>query len=585
MSKVRKYSSSLSLVKTFICKYPKWSILVLISLLFAGVAEGVGLATLFPLLKIAISSDSAGDDFISETVEGILALFGLEQSVGNLLIMIVVFIAIKAVFVMLAGREVGYASAHVANDLRLSLIRALMKARWSYFLTQPIGTLANAVATEAERASTGYITSCRIMAALIQVGIYTFFALRLSWEVTLIGLGAGVLMTAVLGFLVSLARRAGAMQTKLLKSIAVRLTDGLQGMKSLKSMAREDRLEPLLEKDIRDLNNAQRRQVFSKEGLRALQEPPMVVVLALGVYVALMWWEVEMAKLMILGVLFLRTVEQIGKIQISYQTTAIAESAYWSIKGAIEELDSLEEVNTGTKLPKLKREIVFENVCFSYGEIEVLKNVTFSIPANKFITLMGSSGAGKTTVADLLIGLMKPKSGDIKIDNLSMNEVNIKSWRGMIGYVPQETILFHESVYVNVTLGDPSLNADKAEFALRKAGLWSFVSSLPKGMDTVVGERGSRLSGGQRQRIAIARALIRNPRLLILDEVTTALDPRTEAEICQELKRLSGEMTVLAISHQEAMMEAADIIYSVNAGIVERMPSLDDVRAPIFQKK
>ena len=147
-----------------------------------------------------------------------------------------------------------------------------------------------------------------------------------------------------------------------------------------------------------------------------------------------------------------------------------------------------------------------------------------------------------------------------------MRDIDIRTWRNVIGYVPQETFLFHDTVFANVALGDPAISRVQAETALRRAEAWDFVAALPDGMDTVVGERGARLSGGQRQRIAIARALIRDPALLILDEATTALDPETEAGIVATIRRLTGKLTVLSISHQPAMKQTANVVYSLNDG-------------------
>ena len=167
---------------------------------------------------------------------------------------------------------------------------------------------------------------------------------------------------------------------------------------------------------------------------------------------------------------------------------------------------------------------------------------------------------------DLIIGLHRPQRGEVWIDDLPLGDVDIRAWREMIGYVPQETFLFHDSIMSNVTLGDDEIPPARVESALRRAGAWEFVAALPEGMDTVVGERGARLSGGQRQRIAIARALIRDPALLILDEATTALDPETEAGIAATMRRLAGKVTVLSISHQPAMKNAADIVYRIEGG-------------------
>jgi ATP-binding cassette subfamily C protein len=142
-----------------------------------------------------------------------------------------------------------------------------------------------------------------------------------------------------------------------------------------------------------------------------------------------------------------------------------------------------------------------------------------------------------------------------------LEKIDLKKWRRMIGYVPQETLLLHDSILMNVTLGDKDLTAEDIEGALRAAGAWEFVSILPQGMHSVVGERGQKLSGGQRQRIAIARALAHKPKLLILDEATTALDPESEAAICETMQKLGGKITILAISHQPALLKVADQAY------------------------
>jgi ATP-binding cassette subfamily C protein len=142
-----------------------------------------------------------------------------------------------------------------------------------------------------------------------------------------------------------------------------------------------------------------------------------------------------------------------------------------------------------------------------------------------------------------------------------LEKIDLKKWRRMIGYVPQETLLLHDSILMNVALGDKDLAGKDVEDALKAAGAWEFISNQPQGMYTVVGERGQKLSGGQRQRIAIARALVHKPKLLILDEATTALDPVNEAAICETLRKLSGNITILAISHQPALMKVADQVY------------------------
>jgi ATP-binding cassette subfamily C protein len=168
-------------------------------------------------------------------------------------------------------------------------------------------------------------------------------------------------------------------------------------------------------------------------------------------------------------------------------------------------------------------------------------------------------------------GLQKVQSGIVRLDDNSIENINLDKWRNNIGYVPQEMFLFHETIERNITLGDPNITIHDVELALDMAGAKEFVSLMPEGINTVIGERGSLLSGGQRQRISIARALARKPKLLVLDEITTALDPLTEAGICNTLKLLKGKVTTLVVSHQDALLEIADVIYQFNTdGLVKK---------------
>jgi len=253
-----------------------------------------------------------------------------------------------------------------------------------------------------------------------------------------------------------------------------------------------------------------------------------------------------------------------------HQKMVTSESAYWALDATINQARAEAERGTGSERVALNDGIEFDNVSFAYGEHRVLTDVSLKIPAGVITCLVGDSGSGKTTIADLVIGLMKPQSGEIRVDGRPLGDLDMRSWRHSIGYVPQENLLLHDSIFHNVVLGDPSLTRAQVEAALQVAEAWDFVTRLPNGIDTIVGERGTLLSGGQRQRIMIARALAHQPKLLILDEATSALDPGTEAGICATLRSLRGKLTILAVSHQAAMADIADEVYRVDGGALSR---------------
>ena len=223
------------------------------------------------------------------------------------------------------------------------------------------------------------------------------------------------------------------------------------------------------------------------------------------------------------------------------------------------------EVTEGKRHVGFDDSIVFDEVGFSYGERVVFTHLNLEIPRGQITSLVGPSGVGKSTIVDLIVGLHRPLAGAIRIDGTDLNEVELQSWRSMIGYVPQEVTLFHDTIFHNVSLWDEKVTEEEVETALRLAGAWAFVQDRPEGLHAVVGERGHALSGGQRQRISLARALLYKPKLLILDEATTGLDPETESQICLEIQILCRDhaLTALAVSHQPAWQTVANRVYQI----------------------
>ena len=567
------------LMMTFFRAYPFQTFVMLLALLFAGVAEGVGLSALLPLLNIAMRADSAAagaggagreQNEFERFVTEFLADLGIQPSIGVLLTIVVLGVTLKSLLLLVANKRVGYTAAQVATDLRLEMLRVILRSKWEYFIHQPVGRLTNSLATEAQRSSEAFVNGATVITYAIQALIYGLVAVAVSWKATLAGLAAGSLIIGISHFLVRMAKKAGKKQTSLLISLLARLTDTLLSVKPLKAMGQEHLVDSVLAMETNRLNKALRRQVFSSALLNAAQEEMFTILIALGMFVALVKFGMPLATVMILVVALGRMLAHFGKVQKQYQKLVIAESAFWSMRQTIEAARQAEEpLASGGAAPSLQQGIRLHEVGFAYADKPVLERLSLEIPCGSLTALIGPSGSGKTTIIDLIIGLLQPQSGDVLVDGAALNGLDLKAWRRMIGYVPQETILLHDSVHHNVTLGDPAVSMEDVEYALRSAGAWEFTSSLPQGVHSTVGERGGRLSGGQRQRIMIARALAHRPRLLILDEATSALDPASEAAIRKTIEKLRGELTILAISHQTGLVEAADRVYRLEAGRVK----------------
>lgn len=432
------------LLFVFARAYPSHSAIVLGCLLVSAIFEGIGFSSLLPLLSIAVKDQTAAQprqppSWLEQNVSNGLAVFGLQPHIGTLCLIIVGGLTLKAVFVLLAQRQVGYTVAHVATDLRLSLLRSLLAARWEYHTRQPVGGFANAFATEATRAAEAYLFGTMIVSLGIQTVLYAGLAFAVSWQATLAAAGFGLVLVLVLSRLVRMSRRAGARQTQLLRTLLGRLTDVLSAVKPLKAMARETLIGPLLEKGTRRLNKALRREVLSREALRALQEPLVMAALVAGLYLALSRWALSLDTLAVLAVLFERTFRSLNKVQRQYQRLAARESAYWSLRERLDQTHTEREAVYPTRpappVPRLSRALHFEQVSLAYDDQLILNKVSFSIPAGRLTTLIGPSGAGKTSTVDLIVGLVRPQSGEIWIDDLQLDQVNLRAWRRSVGYV------------------------------------------------------------------------------------------------------------------------------------------------------
>jgi ATP-binding cassette subfamily C protein len=554
-------------------RYPGQTLIMLIALMFAGIAEGIGVSALLPVLSIVlgdikgkgIGKSNAAEQMIKDLFHSL----GISPTLEWLLLIIFATMVIKTILVLVANKRVGYTVANLTTDMRHELLQSYSQAKWEFFVKQPLGKLKVAISGEPIQAAKAFAESIKIIASLIHTVVFIVVSAMVSWQVTFIALAVGIFLWYPLRHFVKKAKNVGRRQIKLKKSLASKFVDIIQSIKPLKAMAREDRSEAVLVSITNKLKGSLHKEITSKESLSAYQEGIKVTFLLLAIYAGISLWKVPPTTLLILVVLLGRILGKLGTIQKDYQQMVLYEAGYWSMTDTLNSAQAMREQILGDQEPHFDRSVRLEKVSFAYDKEFILEDLSLIFPARKFIAIVGASGSGKTTIVDLLIGLLPPNRGEIWIDDLPLSQVDLHAWRRMIVYVPQETLLLNESIFMNVTLGDEKFSEKDVEAALRKSDIWDVVASRPKGIHSSVGERGLELSGGQRQRIAIARAIVHRPKLLVLDEATTALDPVSEAAICKTLQQLKDEITILAISHQPAILNAADLAYRLQGGCIK----------------
>jgi ATP-binding cassette, subfamily C, bacterial len=560
---------SFRMLGVFVRRYPGRSTLAMVAVFIASLFEGLGMSMVLSMLSMlsspaggATTPPSGPQKFAMDAVSRI----GIEPTPTHLVLVALVLISMRGVMSLAANRQVGYTVARIATDLRLTLIRATMGSRWKHYLEQSVGGLSNAIATEAQRASEAFQLGAEMAAMVLSSIVYLFVAFAISPEAGVGATLAGAVLLLTMRSLISSSRRAGQRQTELQKSLLTLIGAQFSAAKPLKAMAREDHVDALLTDETNHLERALRKQVIAKEALTALQEPMLAMLVITGFYVGLTVLHLPMAELIVMLFMLARVVSYLSKGQKAYQQVVVRESAYWSLVHSIDAAHEQREPPGGTRQVLLEREITLDKVSYSHDGLRpILEAADFRVPARGLTLIIGPSGSGKTTLLDLLVGLRHPDSGRILIDGVPLIELDLRSWRRQIGYVPQESVMVDESVAHNLTLGEDIPEA-RIRAALQAADALQFVEAMPEGLATRVGQGGSRLSGGQRQRLAIARALIHEPRLLILDEATSNLDPEAQDAIVETVAHLKSRMAVLAVAHQERMVRVADQVLRLASG-------------------
>jgi ATP-binding cassette subfamily C protein len=544
------------------------SFLVVMCLLLASLAETIGIGTLLPVISMAAGVESSGSSQVGQYAASALAWVGLPATLGSLVSMVAIFMVLKALLTYAALAYAAFAAARVSTALRQKLLYAIFNARWGFFSDKKSGGISNLVGREAGLAGESYVISANVVSSLIQAIAFAIIAMAMNWKLALTAAVVGLLLAGGLQGFVKSARKASYRQTDRTTALLSDMVDALANIKPLKSMHRYEPLLKSINRIFEKLRKSSIRRELAKAGLAQGGTAVFAIIASAGIYFASTFLNVPFPDLLVSAIILNAVVSAVSRSQRLVQMASLLESSHVRTLELINETESNREINTGKAPPVIGDGCSFESVYFSHGETEILADVSLSIPSNAITVLSGPSGAGKTTIIDLLIGLHRPNSGRILIGAAPIESVDMVAWRKQVGYVPQELSLFHSSIRANLTLGDPSIDDDAIMSALRQAGAEDFVSQMPKGLDTDVGEMGTKLSGGQRQRISLARALVCSPKILILDEVTSALDPETEAEIVDNIAGLHGNYTILAITHRPAWTKVADRLYQVSGGQV-----------------
>ena len=537
------------------------------AMVLSSFSDLLGMGALVPLAAQLASDQGSTNSYLGILTVKVFDWFNIPPSFLYLLLFVGAALIMKSLIAFLSMRFVAISVANVAMRIRTRLMKATMNAKWAYFVDHQPGEVAAMIATQAQMAGDAYLAVSNLVVTMI-VGIGLLAtAFLVSGQLVIFCIIAVGSLAVPLSYILKLAQEASLRQFSTSANLAVGMQDVIANMKALKSMSKQGRYVDAFTHSIRDLRSAVILMIVSRHAIYHGQDILATIMVITGVYVGFAVLHTPMSQFLVIGVIFYQMVDVIKRVQGSLQDATVASSGYFGVLSIIEKAESQDEPDLGNVPPSMAGSLRFEDVSFAYGEKQVLSHVNIEIPAKGITVLIGPSGAGKTTIVDMMVGFYRPLSGRILYDGKDLADVHLKDWRSQIGYVPQELTLLRGTILDNITFRDPALTEADAIEALTQAGAMSFVRELPLGVNTNIGTMGAKLSGGQRQRISLARALVHKPKLLLLDEVTSALDEKTEAEICANIKQLLGRLTIVAITHRPAWTKVATKIYSIDGGM------------------
>ena len=543
--------------------------LVLALMLSVSIIEGVGLILLIPLLGLTgINVRQGAVGTIDGLVSSAFSMAGVRPTLLSVLTLYVLITTAHALLQRWQSASIASLEYDFVNRLRRRLYGAITNTSWLSFTRDKASAFTHALTTELDRVDVAAYSLLAMVVNAAVAAVYVLLALRLSAVMTAMVFACGALLLLLLKGKMRAARLRGEELSAATGEMYSAAAEHLGGMKVVKAYNAEQRNISIFSEMTGRVAGIYIDSARNYANVKFWFDTGAVLILGLILYVSLEVASMPVAGVLILLFLFARIMPKLSTIQQNYQRYVHALPAFATVRGIEARcLAASDPAPAGAEPVLFRQSVNLDRVDFEYepGGFR-LQGLDLAIPFGRMTAVVGQSGAGKSTIADLVMGLVAPERGRVLIDGTALEAAMIKSWRDQIGYVAQDTFLFHDTVRANLLWARPEAAEEEMWQALRLAAADEFAKALPQGLETVLGDRGVRLSGGERQRVALARALLRKPQLLILDEATSALDSENEKRILAAIEELHGRLTILIIAHRLSTIRQADHIYLIERG-------------------
>jgi ABC-type multidrug transport system fused ATPase/permease subunit len=536
-------------------------------------AEGIGIALFFPLFE---SNGEA--DALSAALHRMLRVLHVTPTPTGALPFIVGAFVLKGFLQLGTLSYQGYLAAQVTLRLRRELVSGLRHLDYRAVLGRNAGFESNLLANEVSRVGTGFTWFVRVFPSAVSVIVFFCIVLILNWRLTLLCVLMGLCAVAVLALTGRIAERQSKARVRESSLLSMLLVPAVQAFKYLRATGRFGTLQEKIDASAERAARADARGEAAAALSLALPQPLMVMFLAALLYYRSAVQHQHFGSLFVLLLYFVRIMSELWTLQFNWQMFIGCIAPIDLVSSALQTFERNAEVNGARPYVVSPTEIKLRDVSFSYVDGRpVLRNIDLRIAPNSTLALVGESGAGKSTLVDLILGTLKAKSGEVTINGVSLKDLDLETLRRSVGYVPQDAMLFDDTVANNISLWAP-VTEQQIRDAARQAQCLELIEAMPQGFATPIGERGIRLSGGQRQRLAIARELLKRPTILVLDEATSALDSESERAIQRSIDALAGQMTLVIIAHRLSTIRNCDRVCVLHDGQIVEEGSYEQLR-------
>lgn len=535
-------------------------------LVLEGLLGAVAVLTVAPLIDFFFSSDPQHTSHLSVGLQGMMRHLGVPTSLGGLLGVFLAFQVLKNAFTIFVRHWLIRTRYRVLRRLTLDTFEQFFNARWAFFSSHKQGTLLSALLYEMDTVGSAIGFMTLFVANLIQFVCYLAVPLWISWQVTAVSLVTALIFAIPLLMLGRLNYQLGQRGTSTTNQRSAVIQESFSTAKLILGFGNQDKHLHALAQAFDAHRWVAHRFMTIQAATPLCYEPLGIMVLILTVLMG-QRLGISFSEIAVMLWALRNCMPLLGNMAMQRNSLKSFVASYEQIQRLTHQARVLRQRSGRRTFTGLQRGVTLAHVSFAYpGREPTLRDLNLVIPKGTLMALVGESGAGKSTVVDLLMGFHEPTDGSILVDDTPLPEFDIRSYRGRIGYVPQESVLFNASIRDNLQWAKPGATEEDIRQACCQAHAEEFIARLPDGYDTLVGDRGVRLSGGQCQRIALARAILRRPDLLILDEATSSLDSSSERLIQQAIEAIAKETTVIVIAHRLSTIATADAIYVLQHG-------------------